>query len=402
MRHPRSLLALLTIVAAATGTAIVAVGPTTSSAAPTATVRHVFILMDENESATSTFGNPAADPYLAKTLPSEGAFLPNYYGVGHASNDNYVAIVSGQPPNLLNQSDCLTYLDFVGTAPPGGVDEGVGCVFPQPTQTIGNQLSSEGYSWKAYQQDMGNNGNRESAACGHPNLDSIDQTQSAVYGDGYATRHNPFVYFHSVIDNQAYCNTHVVALGAPNGLLPSDAAPSETGLATDLKSVATTPNYSFITPNLCMDGHDYPCANEPSGSSALNDIDRFLSTWVPLITSSPAFKQNGVLIITFDEGAETDSSSCCGESPNLTSPLPGLSGTGGGRIGAIVLSPYTKPGTVSKVAYNHFSTLASVEHMFGLPLLAEAGQVTSTFGLDVFNNLYKSCTKNSPAPWERC
>ncbi|HEY2215058.1 MAG TPA: hypothetical protein VGH31_08385, partial [Acidimicrobiales bacterium] len=65
-------------------------------------------------------------------------------------------------------------------------------------------------------------------------------------------------------------------------------------------------------------------------------------------------------------------------------------------------SPYTKPGTVSKVAYNHFSTLASVENMFGLPLLGEADQVTSTFGLDVFNNLYKSCTKNSPAPWERC
>ncbi|HEY2214543.1 MAG TPA: alkaline phosphatase family protein, partial [Acidimicrobiales bacterium] len=223
MRRPRILFALLTVVAAATGTAIVGVTPATSSTAPTATVRHVFILMDENESATSTFGDPAADPYLAKTLPSEGAYLPNYYGVGHASNDNYVAIVSGQPPNLLNQTDCLTYLDFVGTAPPGGVDEGVGCVFPQPTQTIGNQLSSEGYSWKAYQQDMGNNGSRESAACGHPNLDSVDQTQSAVYGDGYATRHNPFVYFHSVIDNQAYCNTHVVALGAPNGLMPSDA-----------------------------------------------------------------------------------------------------------------------------------------------------------------------------------
>jgi hypothetical protein len=396
------LFALLTVVAAATATAIVGTAPATSSAAPVASVRHVFILMDENESATSTFGDPAADPYLAKTLPSEGAYLPNYYAVGHASNDNYIAIVSGQPPNLLNQTDCLTYLDFVGTAPPGGVDEGVGCVYPSATQTIGNQLTSEGYTWKAYQQDMGNNASRESAACGHPNLDSVDQTQAAVYGDGYATRHDPFVYFHAVTDNKAYCNAHVVALGAPNGLMPSDALPGETGLATDLKSISTTPNYSFITPNLCMDGHDYPCANEPSGSSALNDIDRFLATWVPLITSSPAFKQNGVLIITFDEGADADGTSCCGETANLTSPLPGLTGTGGGKIGAIVLSPYTKPGTVSRVAYNHFSTLASVENMFGLPLLGEADQVTSTFGLDVFNNLYKSCTKNSPAPWERC
>jgi hypothetical protein len=302
----------------------------------------------------------------------------------------------------LNQTDCINYINFVGTAPPGGVDEGVGCVFPTATQTIGNQLSSEGYTWKAYEQDMGNDASRESAACGHPAVGSIDQTQDAVYGDGYATRHDPFVYFHSVINNRAYCNSHVVALGAPNGLMPRAALAGETGLAGDLKSVATTPNYSFITPNLCMDGHDYPCKNEPSGTSALNDIDRFLQTWVPLITNSPAFKDNGLLIITFDEGADSDATSCCGESPNITSPLPGLGGSGGGKIGAIVLSPYTKPGTVSKVTYNHYSTLASIENMFGLPKLGEAANVTTTFGLDVFNNLYKSCFKNSPAPWERC
>jgi len=398
MMRPRALFASLVVATAA----LVGLTPTTGGAAPAASIRHVFIIMDENESSTSTFGDPAADPYLAKTLPSEGAYLPNYYAVGHASNDNYVAIVSGQPPNLLNQTDCVNYINFVGTATPGGVDEGVGCVFPAATQTIGNQLSSEGYTWKAYQQDMGNQASRESAACGHPTLGSFDQTQDAVYGDGYATRHDPFVYFHSVIDNRNYCNAHVVALGAPSGLMPSAALSGENGLASDLKSVATTPNYSFITPNLCMDGHDYPCKNEPSGSSALNDIDRFLQTWVPLITSSPAFKDNGLLIITFDEGADSDSTSCCGESPNITSPLPGLGGSGGGKIGAIVLSPYTKPGTVSKVDYNHYSTLASIENMFGLPKLGEAANVTSTFGLDVFNNLYKSCSSNSPAPWERC
>jgi phosphatidylinositol-3-phosphatase len=396
--RPRLLIAL-TVAASA---ALVGPMPTASGAAPTASIRHVFIIMDENESSTSTFGDPAADPYLAKTLPSEGAYLPNYYAVGHESNDNYIAIASGQPPNLLNQTDCINYINFVGTAVPGGVDEGVGCVFPTATQTIGNQLSSEGYTWKAYEQDMGNDPSRESAACGHPAVGSLDQTQDAVYGDGYATRHDPFPYFHAVIDNRAYCDAHVVALGAPSGLMPSAAVSGETGLADDLKSVATTPNYSFITPNLCMDGHDYPCKNEPSGSSALNDIDRFLQTWVPMITSSPAFKDNGLLIITFDEGADSDSTSCCGESPNITSPLPGLGGSGGGKIGAIVLSPYTKPGTVSKVDYNHYSTLASIENIFGLPKLGEAANVTSTFGLDVFNNLYKTCTANSPAPWERC
>ena len=64
---------------------------------------------------------------------------------------------------------------------------------------------------------MGNDPNREAAACGHPALNANDETQDAVEGDGYATRHDPFVYFHSVIDDQSYCDAHVVALGSPTG-----------------------------------------------------------------------------------------------------------------------------------------------------------------------------------------
>jgi hypothetical protein len=376
-------------VALIAGTVAVAslLGATASSAAGSLPpIRHVFVIMMENESATSTFGDPAADPYLAKTLPSEGAYLPNYYAVGHASNDNYVAIVSGQPPNLLNQSDCVDFINFVGVpvAALNGVDEGAGCVFPAATKTIGNQLTAAGLTWKAYEQDMGNVAGREAAACGHPAVGSADNTQDAVWRDGYATRHDPFPYFHSIIDNTAYCDAHIVALGSPQGVMPATALSGETGLAHDLKSVSTTPNYSFITPNLCMDGHDYPCHNEPSGTSALNDIDRFLQTWVPMITSSPAFKANGLLEITFDEGADSDDSSCCGEVPNLTSPLPGLAGPGGGRIGTVLLSPFIKGGTVSTVSYNHFSTLATFESLFGLPRLGEAQWVSGVFGKDIF------------------
>jgi hypothetical protein len=62
--------------------------------------------------------------------------------------------------------------------------------------------------------------------------------------DEYATRHDPFVYVHYVIDNAAECNANVVNLNQ---------------LPTDLQRVATTPNYVFITPDLCDDGHDSPC-----------------------------------------------------------------------------------------------------------------------------------------------
>ena len=62
-------------------------------------IRHVFVIMMENNDYSALFGNPSADPYLATTLPSEGALLEKYYATGHFSNDNYTAFISGQPPN---------------------------------------------------------------------------------------------------------------------------------------------------------------------------------------------------------------------------------------------------------------------------------------------------------------
>jgi hypothetical protein len=351
-------------------------------------VRHIFVIVLENESYESTFGDPSADPYLAQTLPAQGALLENYYATGHESNDNYVSIVSGQPPNVENQADCQYFANFTSSeVEADGVQKGLGCVYPASIENIGTQLTAAKRKWKAYEQDMGNDPNRETAACGHPALGSKDETQDAVEGDGYATRHDPFVYFHSVIDNQTYCDEHVVALGSPTGEMPPAALKGETGLATDLRSAGKAPTFSFITPNLCEDGHDYPCKNEPSGASALADIDRFLETWVPKITASPAFQKGGLLEITFDEsdGPQSDSSSCCEEKPGPGSPLPGITGPGGGRIGAVLISPFIKPGTLSTTPYNHYSSLASWESLLGLPRLADAATVPSTFGADVFN-----------------
>jgi hypothetical protein len=367
-------------------------GTSASAAARTVTfkapkIHHVFVIVLENEDYESTFGDPSADPYLAQTLPAEGALLQDYYATGHESNDNYISLVSGQPPNLENQADCQFFSNFVKAATlPGGVQEGEGCVYPSSVANIGTQLSGAGRKWKAYEEDMGNDPNRETAACGHPAVGSRDETQEAVAGDGYATRHDPFVYFHSVIDEQTYCDKHVVALGTAAGAMPAAALRGETGLATDLEHAAMTPAFSFITPNLCDDGHDFPCKNQPSGPSALADIDAFLETWVPKIVGSPAFHQGGLLEITFDEsdGPDSDSSACCEEQPGPGSPLPGITGPGGGRIGAVLISPYIKPGTVSTTPYNHYSSLASWESLLGLGRLADAASVPATFGADVF------------------
>src|SRR5579884_692097 len=363
----------------------VAPAPAASARPP---VKHVFVLVLENEGYSATFGNPAADPYLARTLPSEGALLRDYYGTGHVSNDNYIAMVSGQAPNPQNQGDCPYFDDFVGTGPaaPPGQAVGTGCVYPASVPTIGNQLTSAHLSWKAYMQDMGNVPSREAAVCGHPTLNSQDKTETATAGDGYVSKHDPFVYFHSVIDQAAYCKAHVVPLSSTSGAMPASVPKGTTGLAAHLRSVKTTPNLSFITPNVCSDGHDYPCVNQPSGSSALADTDAFLRTWVPLITSSPAFRQDGMLAVIFDEAGTSDASSCCGETPGPDSPLPGIVGPGGGRTGAVLISPFIKGGTVSTVGYNHYSLLASIETFFGLPKLGMAQTTPVVFGRDVFAN----------------
>jgi hypothetical protein len=364
---------------------LLASAPSSQAATAPPPVHHVFVIVLENQGYSATFGNPSADPYLARTLPAKGALVENYYATGHESNDNYVSLVSGQPPNAQNQADCPRFDNFVGALMlTSGVETGTGCVYPAEVQNIGTQLSAAHKTWKAYMEDMGNDPNRETAACGHPALESTDETQKAEAGDGYATRHDPFVYFHSVIDNETYCDTHVVALGTPSGAMPAAALRGETGLATDLSSAARTPNFSFITPDLCDDGHDYPCTNEPGGASALADIDTFLETWVPKITSSAAYRKDGLLEIVFDEAASSEAESCCEEMPGPGSPLPGVVGPGGGRVGAVLLSPFIKPGTISATEYNHYSSLASWETLLGLPKLAYAKTVPTSFGADVF------------------
>jgi hypothetical protein len=357
-------------------------GPAASALEGTPSIHHVFVIVLENEAASTTFAPGSPAPYLSQTLRTQGAYLPKYYGTGHESNDNYVSMISGQAPNPDNQSDCQTFTDFpVGALGPNGQALGDGCVYPSNVQTIAGQLTAAGLTWRDYNEGMGADPARESSLCGHPGINMVDGTQKATATDEYATRHNPFVYFHSIIDDTTLCDTHVVGLDM---------------LSKDLANAADTPNYVFITPDLCDDGHDAPCANGQPGGLA--QADAFLRKWVPAITSSPAYRdQNGLLIITFDESETNDASSCCGEIPGPGSPLPGIFGQGGGDTGAVLLSPCIEPGTVSMQSYNHYTMLRSVEDLFGLSHLGYAGlSGEQSFGSDVFNRSCPLATANAP------
>jgi hypothetical protein len=352
-------------------------------------IRHVFVIVLENEGFDTTFGPQSKAPYLSQTLTKAGVLLTQYYGTGHASLDNYIAMISGQASTPETRNDCQTYADFAMTGiTPDGQAVGHGCVYPDVIKTLPDQLDAVGKTWRAYMGDMGNDTTRESPTCGHPILNTLDHTQSAEapsgsvpLGDAYAARHNPFVYFHSIIDSSR-CDANVVNLNR---------------LSRDLNSEWTTPDFVFITPNLCDDGHDGPCVNGQPGG--LVSADAFLRKWVPAIMASPAYKKDGLIVINFDEGGlsvvpnpnggfliNAPGLFCCNEQPgpNLA-PFPQSStigpytlafqSYGGDRTGAVLLSPFIKPGTVSYTPFNHFSLLKSLEDIFDVDeYLGYAGQ----------------------------
>jgi phosphatidylinositol-3-phosphatase len=157
--------------------------------------------------------------------------------------------------------------------------------------------------------------------------------------------------------------------------------------------------------------------------------DDFLRTWMPLILNSPAYRSGHTLVvITFDEGAVTDTTAGDNEQPGPNSANPGYSpllntpiaayggktyyqllgiagltpgqeppaGTmpGGGRVGAVLLNPdWIKPGSVdTSGSYNHYSALRTYEDLLGIRFGGADGRghlgfaATATdFGPDVFN-----------------
>lgn len=330
---------------------------TSSASASTRGINHVFVINLGNKGYTRVWNADSGAPYLANTLRLRGVLLTQYYAISRSSLPNYIAQISGQAPNPRTLNNCATYWPFTysGMVPPGQAI-GSGCVYPAKVVNLTDQLTTADRTWKGYMGDM-------QKSCRHPDLGKQDDSQEAVIGDQYITRTNPFVYFDS-ITSSPICKTNVVDLAALND---------------DLKSIATTPSLSYISPSVCDSGLDKPCVDGRHGG--LQASNTWLKQWIPLITSSPAFKKDGLLVITFDKSNEMPS-----ESAATTAPTNVPGGISGGRVGALVLSPFIKGGTTSDIIYNHYSLLASIEDIFSLPYLGYAGGFgLNRFGLDIYN-----------------
>jgi hypothetical protein len=445
------------------------------AAVPEGAIRHVLVIDLENESYGTTFGPGSPAVYLNSTLLAQGQLIPNYFATSHVSLGNYISQVSGQEPTPSTNNDCINLsslshpplvggftdvtpgTDATDPAFPGQV-VGDGCVYPAPTKsahgvrTIGDQLdalgSDEGEDegddgqeaggehrrllWRAYAEDMGNDPARDygtpdptgGTTCAHAPVGGVDHSNSAEAADQYATRHNPFVYFHSVIDDQARCDAHVVPLGKLTVSASGGPDVFAGHLFEDLRDPRTTPAFLFVTPNLCNDGHDATCAGtnvEGGHQGGLVGADLWLKHWMPMVFASPAYQSGEMLVVlTFDEGGAGDARACpaanqadCGSptGPNMSnpgySPILGLFGfqkpptttfvyPGGGQIGAVLFNKrFIEPGSVNQTGiYNHYSALRSYEDILGIRRggddgLGHLGYAARTglkpFGKDVFS-----------------
>lgn len=243
----------------------------------------LFVIPIENHGLDQTIGNPNL-PYLNQ-LASSYAYCTNYTTRVHPSLPNYLLMTSGQTWGVTDDAYHLI---------PGD-------------QNVFAQMTAAGVPWRAYAQSMGR---------------PCRTTDSEVY----ASRHNPAVYYDSVVNGGA-CAQQVVDLSQ----LPADLA-------------SGTPRFVWITPDLQNDWHD--------GTAA--QLDAFLSQWVPLIMGSSAYQSGGTLVIVADEND---------------------SGT---LVPAIVVSsrlaqaPFQDP-----TAYDQRSLCATIQDLMGVPRLPATAGINS-------------------------
>ncbi len=343
-------------------------GASKASAFKLSSIKHVFVVMLDEEPYATAFGPASPAKYLTGTLEKQGELLLRYYAVAHEGLADEIALLSGQGPTEATAANCPTYSEI---SPASSGEEGQvlgkGCVYPSSTQTLMSQLTAKHLTWKAYVEGI-DEGSGAPAACAHPAGGAADPSAapltSGATAPGYQTWRNPFVYFGSVVGSST-CASNDVGMSALKG---------------DLASEKSTASFSYIAPGPCEDGNPTPCApGKPDGMLA---ADAFLQNVVPEILASKAYKQNGMLAITVDQapssGEYADSSSCCGQPkyPNLPAPTgaAALAGDGGGQVGLLLLSPFIKKGGgLAQETYNHFSLLATVEEVFGLGKLGYAG-----------------------------
>jgi phosphatidylinositol-3-phosphatase len=267
-------------------------------------VEHVFIVVEENQDFGCVIGNPAM-PFLNQ-LATQNALAASYYANGHPSISNYFVLTTGQ----------AIYKGRFGDLR----------IDPVDVDNIIRVLKRNGKTWRAYVEGAPRPG----------------YTGGNVDSTGYVKRHNPLAYFEKDISQQDRANLAPFAQ-----------------FSDDLRN-QKLPNYSFLVPNIFDDGHSIKGTNGASQGdahcgdlNALKQSDDWLKAILSPLLATSLFKDNGLLVITYDEASRDDESDGAGH-------------WGGGRVPTILVGPKVKQGYRSVALYHHESTLRMMLEALGI------------------------------------
>jgi hypothetical protein len=290
-------------------------------------VKHVFFISLASPGYEAAFGPSNLQmPYLAETLRPQGDLLSGFKLLNASWLANSFASIAGQKPTSESEKDCPEYEK---------------CIFPVETMSFADQLSTAQLSWRGYFEEMVD-ATGKPAGCVHPEPGA---TEAPAPG-GYSAVLNPFVYFHTLLD-LGECAANDVPL---------------TELEKDLRVAKKTPSFSYISPDLCNAGATPGQCQEGAAEGAAA-ADAWLSTWVPKILESPAYKADGLVIVSFGSVNPVPN-------PDPTQPPTPPTSL---KTGTLLLSPFLTPGSTDAARYDPYSLLATNEDLFGLNRLGEAG-----------------------------
>ena len=243
--------------------------------------------------------------------------------------------------------------------------------------------------------------------CAHPAIGATDTAEVATAADQYTTRHNPFVWFHSVIDNTAECNANVVPLGTLGrqrhalALGPPRPRPAQREHDAALRLHHAQPVQRRARRHLCRpQQHRRPRRRAHRGRPVPAGLDAAHPGLARLQARRHARRHH--LRRVRPRRDRRQRSACCNEQSGPNTHAPGDAGDttdsqapGGGQIGALLLnSKYIVPGSTDTTgSYNHYSALRSYEDLLGLTtggadgeghLGFAAAKGLAPFGTDVF------------------
>jgi hypothetical protein len=324
-------------------------------AGPVGPIKHVVVISLATPGYEQSFGAASQMPYLSTDLVPKGQLVPGYSLLDSNPLPNNVALISGQRPNTSTRGGCTVYASFPTSSKldKRGLVPGSGCIYPVEALTLADQIGAGHMAWRGYIEDMADESGPHN--CVQPQPDEPDEPAPG----GYAARLNPFVYFHSLLD---------IGDCATNDL------PIEQ-LTRDLSKPKTTPQFAFVAPNLCHSGLANQCpAGAPAGAAA---SDAFLAEWVPKILKSKAISREGLVVI-LPNGLDSPEAAA--------TPAPGADPL---KVGALLLSRYVTAGGTRDGDFTPYSLLRTVEDLFALTPLAEAGsRKTTSLGSDLLGPQY--------------